>query len=57
MREGSGGPVGPADTLAVPSAMSATHARYASKNLLCAASSPTRLSSSLTRWDASLAEG
>ena len=57
MREELGSPAGPADTLAVPSAMSATHARYASKNLLCAASSPTRLSSSLTRWDASLAEG
>ena len=54
MREGSGGPVGPADTLAVPSAMSATHA---SKNPLCAASSPTRPGSSPARWDASLAEG
>ena len=57
MREGSGGPVGPADTLAVPSAMSATHARRASKNPLCAASSPTRPGSSPARWDASLAEG
>ena len=57
MREELGSPVESTDTLAVPSAMSATHARYASKNLLCAASSPTRLSSSLTRWDASLAEG
>ena len=57
MREGSGGPVGPADALAVPSAMSATHARRASRSLLCAASSPTRPGSSPARRDASLAGG
>ena len=57
MREELGSPVESTDTLAVPSAMSATHARYASKKRLWAASSPTRPSSSLTRWDARRAEG
>ena len=57
MREGSGGPVGPADAPAVPSAMSATHARRASRDPLCAASSPTRPGGSPARRGASLAEG